>query len=60
MTRPCISQTRPQTRSLLGKKVFWKLTDETGAVPDGLIVDAKGYLWIARAASSGFPLKGKK
>lgn len=37
----------PETGSMSNKRVLWKLTDETGSVPDGLTVDAEGYLWIA-------------
>ena len=37
----------PEAGSMSNKRVFWKLNDETGSVPDGLTVDAEGYLWIA-------------
>ncbi|KAF8471689.1 regucalcin like protein [Kalaharituber pfeilii] len=36
-----------ETGAISNKRVFWKLTDETGPFPDGLTVDSEGYLWIA-------------
>lgn len=36
-----------ETGTMSNKRQFWKISDGTGSVPDGLTVDAEGYLWVA-------------